>query len=135
LNPQIYQWACSQFQMRPQVDLFANFHNRQCRKFCSWAPHPKALGNAFSLQWGTLGPAWMNPPWEIIPQCLDKVKQDRAQVLACLPVWESAPWWRCLMSMVTEPPLVLRDQPLFVGPDGSQLPPPRWATLLAPLQG
>ena len=36
----------------------------------------------------------MNPPWDLIPKALVKLKEDKATVLACLPVWPAKHWWR-----------------------------------------
>jgi hypothetical protein len=134
LNQDLFQAACRHFHIRPEVDLFASRHNRQCQKYGSWRADIKSLGNAFQLHWGKFI-AWVNPPWELIPQVLKKIKEDRARALVCLPHWRAAPWWRTLLEIQTATPVTLRNTPLFADPEGNALPPPRWGTLFTTVQG
>jgi hypothetical protein len=122
------------FHFYPEVDLFASKANRQCKKYCSWRADISSLGNAFHLDWHNKK-GWMNPPWDIIPQCLQKVKADKAQVLVCLPLWQTAQWWSTLQELLLHQPLVLKDRELYQDPEGKQLPAPHWATLFGVLRG
>ena len=135
LAPSIFQEVCNHFQFFPTVDLFATRHNRQVRRFCSWRVDLQSMGNAFSLDWGRhLG--WCHPPWGLIPQALQKIQEDQSTTLVCLPMWETAPWWRTLLPMVRRTPLIFRPtRSIFLGPTGRPQPPNRWATLFAVVQG
>ena len=134
LLPSVFHTVCNKLKVRPEVDLFANRHNTKCRKFASWRTDPKSLGNAWDLDWSQWT-TWINPPWEMIPRTLDKIKRDKATALLCVPVWESQPWWRTLLRMKTGPHIILQDQSLFKGPDDQLLPPPAWGTLFTMVQG
>ena len=98
LNPQIFHKICHVLGFHPEVDLFSNRHNSQVKQFCSWRVDPKSLGNAFAIKW-TGKKCWLNPPWEMIPRCLQKLQEDNATALVCLPIWRSAPWWRTVLKM------------------------------------
>jgi hypothetical protein len=134
LNPAVYRQVCQHFNYIPEMDMFASKANKQCKKYCSWRADISSQGNAFHMTW-TNTKGWMNPPWDIIQQCLQKVKTDKANMLVCLPVWQSAHWWGTLQELLQQPPLVLTNKALYQDPQGTQLPAPRWATLFGVIQG
>ena len=134
LKPELFLAACRHFGVYPEVDLFASRKNRQCQKYASWRADLKSLGNAFALNWGRFL-SWINPPWELIPRVLKKIREDQAQALVCLPVWKAAPWWPQLQSLMTSTPVVLDKIPLYSNPEGKLLPPPRWGTLFTTVSG
>ena len=134
LHPEIYRAACRHFQVHPEVDLFSSRKNRQCHKYDSLRADLKSLGNAFNLRWDRFF-AWINPPWELIPKVLQKIHEDGAQALVCLPVWKAAHWWQKLQRMMTATPIILDKVPLYSDPEVKLLPPPRWATLFTTVSG
>ena len=79
-------------------------------------------GNAFQVDWSKQA-NWMNPPWELIPRALKKLREDKATALACLPIWPAKPWWRRVLNMMNGPFLVLRNQPIFQNQEGRVLYP------------
>ena len=85
LDPAIFKEVCQQFKCNLTVDLFASHHNKQLPRYCAWRVDPKSLGSAWDLDWSK-EVGWCNPPWELIPQTLAKIKQDRAKVLCCCPI-------------------------------------------------
>ena len=87
------------------------------------------------MDWGQWKMVWANPPWELAGKMLNKIKEDRACALICLPVWRSAPWWRDLMELQAAPLFVCRGQSLYKDPEGNKLPSPRWATLFTVVAG
>ena len=91
LIPEVFREICSKFQYYPNLDVFANRRNRHVRQICSWRLDPLSLGNAFNVNWAHYK-CWINPPWEIIPQVLNKLQEEWAQALICLPYWESPSW-------------------------------------------
>ena len=134
LSPTLFQHCQKKLGLWPSVDLFANRHNRKCRQYCSWRADPHSLGNAFAVHWGRWT-CWVNPPWELIPRVLDKIRQDQAHGLLCLPVWKTAPWWRDLQRVQRGKMIIVQGEPIFQDPDGKSLPPPRWATLFTRFSG
>ena len=122
LRPAVFRDVCHHFQCHPTVDLFASRRNKQLPRFCSWRVDPQSLGSAWDLHWGQeLG--WCNPPWELIPAVLDKIRKDRAKVLCCLPNWRAQWWFPTLQGLMTTPPLIFHNVPLYQGPNGDHLPP------------
>ena len=134
LDRETFLKVCRHFRFFPNVDLFASRANKQCKQFCSWRTDPQSLGNAFQAPWNKFW-GWMNPPWELMPQCIQQVREQKATVLACLPVWKTKNWWGPLQELLQGPPLIVKGRPLYRDPDGNQLPPPRWATLFGVLRG
>ena len=134
LNPQIFKQICTTHNFWPTIDLFANKHNRQCQRYCTWRMDQNSQGNAFNLNWAKER-GWMNPPWDLIPQCIQKIKEDKATVLCCLPVWQTAQWWRELNNIMTHQPTIIHHQPLYSDPSGTPMPCPRWPTLFCVLTG
>jgi hypothetical protein len=114
---------CQRLKIFPTVDLFASARNKQIPKYCSWRIDPKSLGNAWQLNWG--GQVnWLNPPWECVQRALQKLQQDRATALVCLPVWKSAPWWRLVRQMQKGPEIIVKGETLFQDPEKNWFPPP-----------
>jgi len=134
LSRSVFLRVCRKLQTYPELDLFANRKNRQTKKFCSWRTDPESLGNAFHIHWGK-HLCWINPPWELMPQVLKKVRQDQAQGILVCPVWTAAHWWREVQELRRGPGITLRGQPIFRGPGGQSLPPPAWATLFTMVSG
>ena len=134
LNRTVFHKVCQHFNFHPNIDLFANRRNRQVKTFCSWRADLLSKGNAFQISWSNYR-CWLNPPWDIIPRCLQKVQEDKATALVCLPIWMSAPWWRTLLHLLKTAPLIIKHQPLYQNPEGEELPPPRWGTLFGVIQG
>ena len=127
LNPKIFRAACNHFHFRPQIDLFASKSNHQLPMYHSWWMDKDSLGNAWDSKWTR--PSWANPPWEMISKMLDKVQQDRALVLVCLPVWKSAKWWPKMLEMQKTEMWIWSKIAMYKDPEGHSLPPPRWPTL------
>ena len=73
----------------------------------------RALGNAYALDWSR-ELAWANSPFSEMAQMLDKIVQDQATVLVCLPMWTSQPWWGKLQSMRLGPPSLSEGWGYFV---------------------
>ena len=64
------------------------------------------------------------PPFSLIQRCLQKVIEDRAQVLLVAPVWMSRPWYPMLLDLLTDQPCLLPVDPLLVHLPWDSLPHP-----------
>ena len=90
-----------------EVDMFADRLNRQKEIFYSWKPDPLAAAtDAFMMPWGTLQ-GYMFPPFCLIGRCLAKIKKEEAKVVVVAPTWQAQPWFRQLLTMLVEPPVLL----------------------------
>ena len=49
LNPHVFRTICRQHRFWPTIDLFANKHNRQVQRYCSWRMDKGNQGSAFQI--------------------------------------------------------------------------------------
>lgn len=81
------------------LDPFACRATALVQRYCSLRPDPGALArDGFSVSWRH-ELLWLNPPWELIPQVLFKLKVDRARGTLIVPHWPSQTWWPTLLSV------------------------------------
>jgi hypothetical protein len=128
LDPQVFLQMCSDHNYKPELDLFANRKNKQTKHFCSWRTDKDSMGNAWDINWSTTK-NWLNPPLELIGKALQKLKQDKATALCCLPIWKTAPWWYQLQSLMSTTPTQITNRALYKYPQGVDMPAPKWGTL------
>lgn len=100
-----------------QVDLFASPLNSQLPSFMTWKPHPAALAtDALRHSWKTLGNLYLCPPWNLIPQVLQRLRQQKLDATLITPFWPSAAWFPSVQAMALCPPVPI--------PRSCVLPPP-----------
>jgi hypothetical protein len=84
------------------VDLFASPVNAQLPRFFSWRPHPMAMAtDAFRHSWKRLGNLYLCPPWNLIPQVLQRLRQEKLEATLIAPFWPSAAWYPSVQAMST----------------------------------
>ncbi|CAJ0966409.1 unnamed protein product [Ranitomeya imitator] len=110
LNPQIFQQivqSCGS----PEIDLFANSHNKKVRKFCSLNPreHPFAV-DALLIPW-KFSLAYAFPPIVMIPAVIRKIREDQARIILKAPFWPRRPWFSLLRQMSVTDPWILPEIP------------------------
>ncbi|XP_068128007.1 uncharacterized protein [Hyperolius riggenbachi] len=106
LNPEVFV-QISQAWGTPAVDLFARRQNSKCLKFCSLYPkdNPWEI-DAFSIEW-RLNLMYAFPPIPLISRVLNKIMQDRAQVILIVPFWPKRPWFALLQNLAMCQPIML----------------------------
>ena len=67
----------------PQYDAFAN---PQRKRFDNY------FRNAWTQKWDKK--LWINPPFHLIQQVIDKIKQDKTQAILVVPLWDDKPWFQ-----------------------------------------
>lgn len=78
------------------LDPFACRATALVPRYCSLRPDPGALArDGFSLDW-TNEVLWLNPPWELIPQVLYKLRTEGGTGVLVAPWWPSQSWWPTL---------------------------------------
>ena len=84
---------------KPLIDCFANANNKRFEHH--WGPGGIAT-NAFEELWmyDMVGLLWMNPPYSEIPRVIEKIRRDRAKVIAVLPDWPGKQWYQEVWKMV-----------------------------------
>ena len=71
--------------------MFASDFHHQLPRYYAMEDDPKAAGkDAFKGNWLVENNPYINPPWLLIPNCLEKVIADQAVVMLVVPKWEDA---------------------------------------------
>ncbi|XP_056639418.1 uncharacterized protein LOC130446918 [Diorhabda sublineata] len=69
----------------PEIDLFASYLNKKCKKFVSWYPDPESQNvDAFTLSWENIK-GYIFPPFALLPKVLSKIEADRAKCIKASP--------------------------------------------------
>ena len=78
------------------VDRFASHFNNKCVRFNSrwWVPGTEAI-NALDEKW-TGENNWVVPPPRLVPNCISKIENEKADCTLVVPEWKSAPFWPLL---------------------------------------
>ena len=76
---------------------------------------------------------YINPPWLLLDQVVDKIVRDVTLGLLVAPHWPEARWFRKLQRLPVEQH-VWR-QPLYLETDGRLRRLPKWATVFVYLPG
>ena len=89
-----------------EIDLFASRLTAQLPKYVSWRLDPQALhSDALTMNWAPFK-GYAFPPFNLISAVLNKVTQDRTDILVA-PNWQAQPWWPLLLSLLVEQPVLI----------------------------
>ncbi|XP_056637712.1 uncharacterized protein LOC130445848 [Diorhabda sublineata] len=115
----------------PEIDLFASYLNKKCKKFVSWHPDPESQNvDAFTLSWENIK-GYIFPPFALLPKVLSKIEADRAECIVVFPIWKlwkSQPWFPKLESLMSSTLIRLHPSPnLLLSP--FRKPHPLWPRL------
>ena len=86
--------AIARLAMHPTLDYFASDSNARCNRYMT------ATEDSLSFQWPETEVAWVNPPWRLWPQVVEKIEQSKCAVMAVFPAWSKV-WVQKLLSMST----------------------------------
>ena len=76
---------------KPGVDLFASDFHHQLPLYYAIEDYTKAAGHdVINAKWLVENNPYINPPWLLIPKCLEKIIADQAVVMFVVPKWEDA---------------------------------------------
>jgi hypothetical protein len=89
------------------VDLFADRNTTQLEKYVSWLPDPGSIYvDAFSIPWKEFKSPYLNPPWNLINRCLQKLIQEKiTQATMITPWWPTAIWFPIVQALAIGPPI------------------------------
>lgn len=108
----------------PKLDLFASHMTTQCQNFYSYKPDPFSSGvDAFSFYW-TDG-SYAFPPFNMILKCLNKIMQDKCDIIVVVPFWQTQPWYPIYKRLVIS-------EIIMLGPKNSLLFDPYRNTYVSP---
>jgi len=69
-------------------DMFADFFNRKCEKFCSLYYHEETRGvDAFSISWEGKGNLWICPPVKELIKCYMRITSCKCRGVLVMPIW------------------------------------------------
>ena len=90
-----------------EIDLFASRLSAQLPQYVSWRPDPEAVhANALTMDWAPFK-GYAFPPFNLIPAVLNKVSQDKADIILVAPIWPAQSWWPLLLNLLIEHPVLL----------------------------
>ena len=107
LRNDVFQNICRTWDT-PEIDLFASRTNHKLKTYCSWKKDPDATFiDAHSLNWRDFKLSYIFPPFSLIPGCLQKLQQDRADSIMVVPLWPQQLWFPQLLRCLIDNPRVL----------------------------
>ena len=122
LLPEIFHKVCKKWH-RPQIDLFATRFNHKLPQFVSPVPDPLAVAvDALTLPWEDLD-AYAFPPTAILGKVVEKLLDSPCKRLILIaPGWPNMPWFWDLVTMSSQVPLSLPNQPNLLTQPFNQIP-------------
>ena len=135
LRPFFFNTACRALKFKPSVDLFANAAHHQVPSYFTLDLHDRnAAGvNAFSVSWAAEASPYINPPWVLIPQVLQKLIAEKVTAMVVIPSWCNAPWYElCEKLCVSD---VEVNYAVYIDNAGNLRPKPWWNTRFGILNG
>ena len=122
LLPDIFQDLCRKWH-RPQIDLFATRFNNKLPRFVSPVPDTLAVAvDALTLPWEDLD-AYAFPPTAILGKVVEKLQDSPCKRLILIaPGWPNMPWFWDLVTMSSQVPLSLPNQPNLLTQPFNQTP-------------
>ena len=97
-----------------EIDLFASRLNNKMQCYCAWKPDPHAkFIDAFCLDWKDYT-FYAFPPFSVVMRTLTKICSDHATGVLICPLWPTQPWFPKLMELLTNPPILLPPNCLFL---------------------
>lgn len=95
-------------------DMFASRLNYKISSYCSWTADPgSAHGDAFTMNWGNYK-FYAFPPFSLLPRCLQKISQDKAQRILIAPLWPTQTWFPILLQHLCNQPWILLPHPYLL---------------------
>ena len=92
---------------KPDTDLLASRINHQLSNYIYWRPDPGVKTvDAFSISWSTTY-NYRFPTFSIILKVLQKIQQNKVQVIVVVPYWTTQSWFPVLLEMLVDHPLIM----------------------------
>ena len=97
------------------MDLFASRLNYKIFPYVSFQPDPYCCHvDCFTMAWDSQYSYYAYAPFSVLPKLLQKIRQDKAQVMVVFPLWPTQMWFSTLLSMIISPIALLpTDPPVF----------------------
>lgn len=122
LKPENFQLLCRVFFV-PDIDLLASRINTQLSNYDFWNLDPSAFStNAFAIGWDDMN-LYIFPPVRIIGRMLKKLKEDKATLLAILPLRPTQVWFPSAFQLLADTPFSLPHYSLILPQDPYRIHP------------
>ena len=116
LNPKLFREVVALWG-HPTVDRFASANNCQVPRYNSrWRDPLSEAVDAFSIpdeEWRR-ELNWANPPWELLPRPVQKLRYSGAACHVVAPFWPSAHWFTELLDMSSDWRVIPAHRALFL---------------------
>ena len=95
---------CQNFEIAPVLKMFVSWHHQQLpRYFSANVKDTRADGyNAFCYHCDSDVVMYMNPPWSLLDQIIDKIIVNKSTVLLVTPHWFESGWYKKLTKLRRE---------------------------------
>ena len=134
LDPRIFHRAVKQLHFKPSADMFASRTHHQLPRYFSRHPDPQAVAtDAFRQNWQAEHQPYINPPWSLINQVIQKLCREGVRAMLVIPEWPNAKWYPKLCRITEK--MILLTEPCYLDQAGELRPPPRWRTRIAVVNG
>ena len=131
LNRTVYWEMCQTLKFVPKRDMFASRNCHLLNNFAAWMPTAGALGtNAMAIPFKDGD--FLFPPVPLVLQVLQKVVQDKVEVLLVCPAWAGNLYYPLLMNLLVARPYKLPDAKMCLKDPSNNKPP---TVILNPLCG
>jgi len=84
------------------VDRFATSINHQLPRYNSRFYDPQAEATDAMTQDWSHNNNYINPPWRMLPQIIQKIRQENCTATLIAPLWPSAPWFPILLRLSSD---------------------------------
>ena len=109
-------------------------NHHQLPRYYAMEDDTKAAGkDAFKANWLVENNPYINPPWLLIPKCLEKIIEDQARVMFVVPKWELSKWWPRYCDLCRRH--VDISEAVYLKPDMTLWKKPIWDTRIGILDG
>ena len=134
LSPEVFRAARKALSFKPGVDLFATAAHHQLPRYFSPVEDKQAVGiDAFKANWKLEFQPYINPPWPLIPQCIQRIRRDGIRAMMVVPYWPTIGWWKKFEKIVVK--YQQWDTPVYLLPTGEIWGKPPWDTIIAIVDG
>ena len=120
------------------VDRFASATSAQLPRYFSRYRDPGCEGTlSLSQDWrGEMN--WVNPPWDLLPEVAQKLREEGAAATVVAPYWPAADWFHELWDLATEVEIVPPRKDFFLPTRlgaSDPLGPARWSAIFFRIPG
>ena len=112
LNPDLFSYVSKQFG-ECSIDAFASENNSHLERF--WTKK----ADVFSKNWGKEPRLWINPPFSMINEVIQKIKEDGATATLITPNWDNAKWFKLAEQLFTSPRLEIETDDISFFPQST----------------